>query len=106
MIFGKLRQDGKDAAEKIDTALMGKQRRQKHIAIEMTNVNGETDLNHEATYIWIDSKECIRCGECVRICPTSAITIRKTELCGCSTEELEEKQKDNQPYGSGPHFKY
>jgi ferredoxin len=191
--------DGKEAAEAIDTSLMGRQRRVKHIAIEMTQVNGETgrvrdhdlqfpphmptlplgdrdgvaevetghelealqvhatrcywcqhkmeidhdkcihcnwcievtprdcinkvsrlfydedgyvesaletDLNHEGTYIWIDSHECIRCGKCVRICPTSAITMRKTELCGCSTEEFEEKQKDNQPYGAVEHFKY
>ncbi len=192
-------QDGKDAAEKIDTSLMGGKRRQKHIAIEMTQVNGETgrvrdhdlqlpplmptlplgqrdgiaevelghdlealqvhatrcywcqnkfeidhdkcihcnwcievtprdcinkvsrlfydeddfvetsletDLNHEATYIWIDSKECIRCGKCLRICPTSAITMRKTELCGCSTEEFEEKKSHNQAYGTVPHTKY
>ena len=192
-------QDGKDAAEKIDTSLMGGKRRQKHIAIEMTEVNGETgrvrdhdlqlpplmptlplgqrdgiaevelghdlealqvhatrcywcqnkfeidhdkcihcnwcievtprdcinkvsrlfydeddfvetsletDLNHEATYIWIDSKECIRCGKCLRICPTSAITMRKTELCGCSTEEFEEKKSHNQAYGTVPHAKY
>lgn len=192
-------QDGKDAAEKIDTALMGKQRRKQHIAIEMTNVNGETgrvrdhdlqypvsmpllplserdgvaevELGHnldglqvhatrcywcqnkfeidhdkcihcnwcievtprdcinqvsrlfydedgyvessletsiadEATYIWIDSKECIRCGKCLRICPTSAITMRKTELCSCSTEEFDEKKVLNEPYGSVPHHKY
>lgn len=192
-------QDGKDAAEKIDTSLMGRKRRQKHIGIEMTQVNGETgrvrdhdlqlpppmptlplnqrdgiaevelgheldalqvhatrcywcqnkfeidhdkcihcnwcievtprdcinkvsrlfydeddfvetsletDLNHEATYIWIDSKECIRCGKCLRICPTSAITMRKTELCGCSTEEFEEKQSSNQDYGTVAHSKY
>lgn len=191
--------DGKEAAEAIDTSLMGRQRRVKHIAIEMTQVNGETgrvrdhdlqfpphmptlplgdrdgvaevetghelealqvhatrcywcqhkmeidhdkcihcnwcievtprdcinkvsrlfydedgyvesaletDLNHEGTYIWIDSHECIRCGKCVRICPTNAITMRKTELCGCSTEEFEEQQKDNQPYGAVEHFKY
>ena len=192
-------QDGKDAAEKIDLKLMGEKRRQKHVAIEMTQVNGETgrlrdhdiqfpvpmprlpledrdgtrevELGHgkdgidvhatrcywcqfkfeidhdkcihcnwcievaprdcinqvsrlftdedgyvessletsladEATYIWIDSKECIRCGKCLRICPTSAITMRKTELCGCSTEDYKKLEESNQPYGSVLHKKY
>lgn len=34
----------------------------------------------EATYIWIDSDECIRCGACRRVCPTEAITLVKADL--------------------------
>jgi len=34
----------------------------------------------ESTYIVIDSDECIRCGKCLRICPTGAISMQKTEL--------------------------
>lgn len=40
----------------------------------------EANLAHEATYIWIDSDECIRCGKCLRVCPTSAITMKKAGL--------------------------
>jgi NADPH-dependent glutamate synthase beta subunit-like oxidoreductase len=37
----------------------------------------------DATYIWIESDQCIRCGECHRACPTYAIPIRKADLvCG------------------------
>ena len=46
-----------------------------------------------------DINECVRCGKCLRICPTGAITMRKAEKCGCSTEEFEEKQNDNVAYG-------
>ncbi|MCZ6673783.1 MAG: FAD-dependent oxidoreductase [Verrucomicrobia bacterium] len=191
--------DGKEVANKIDTLLMGEERRKTHIAITMTDTNGETgrvrdhdiqfpvqmpklplferdgiaevELGHtedgtqihatrcyfcnykfeinqdacihcdwciavaprdcinrvsrlfhdedgavtsslesnlveETTYIWIDSNECIRCGKCLRICPTGAITMRKMEMCGCSTSELKEKQKANVPYGEVKYDKY
>jgi formate dehydrogenase major subunit len=34
----------------------------------------------EATYIWIESDECIRCGNCRRACPTYAIPLRKADI--------------------------
>ncbi len=40
----------------------------------------EANLAGEGTYIWIDSDECIRCGKCLRVCPTNAISMQKTEL--------------------------
>ena len=39
----------------------------------------EANLAREGTYIWIDSDECIRCGKCLRVCPTGAITMKKAE---------------------------
>lgn len=38
----------------------------------------ETDLPQDATYIWIDSDQCIRCGACLRICPVGAISCHRT----------------------------
>lgn len=38
----------------------------------------------DATYIWIESDNCIRCGNCYGICPVDAITLRKADRCdGC-----------------------
>jgi ferredoxin len=33
----------------------------------------------DATYVRIDSNQCIRCGNCARACPTGAIPIRKAD---------------------------
>jgi formate dehydrogenase major subunit len=37
----------------------------------------ETGAAEEATYIWIDSDQCIRCGKCLRVCPTGAISMKR-----------------------------
>ena len=38
------------------------------------------DQPENATYIWIDSDQCIRCGACVNICPVEAISVRKNDV--------------------------
>lgn len=38
----------------------------------------------ETTYIWIDSDQCIRCGNCYGICPVDAISLRKADGCDCN----------------------
>jgi NADPH-dependent glutamate synthase beta subunit-like oxidoreductase len=40
----------------------------------------KTTVAPEATYIWIESDECIRCGNCRRACPTYAIPLRKADI--------------------------
>jgi ferredoxin len=46
----------------------------------------EATSAEKATYIYIDSDECIRCGKCQRACPTGAISMRKMERVACTPE--------------------
>jgi len=43
----------------------------------------------DATYIWIESDQCIRCGNCHRACPTYAIPIRKADIVRRPIEKRE-----------------
>lgn len=36
--------------------------------------------DEETTFIWINSKDCIRCGKCLRVCPVQAIEMKKTTI--------------------------
>lgn len=40
----------------------------------------ETDSLAKTTFIHIDTQNCIRCGKCLRVCPTQAITMKKAKL--------------------------
>ncbi len=49
-------------------------------------IRGVTEAVHsgDTRAIWIDSHECIRCGQCLRACPVDAITLKKV----CLSDDL------------------
>jgi ferredoxin len=59
----------------------------------------EAGYSDQTRAIWIDSHECIRCGQCLRACPVDAISLKKVFLdeetcepgeCGNRFLELQE----------------
>jgi formate dehydrogenase major subunit len=40
----------------------------------------ETTSWQEVNAVIIDNARCIRCGECVRVCPVDCISVSKVEL--------------------------
>ncbi len=67
----------------------------------ITNENGAIESLKETTSwknvnaVVIDNKRCIRCGECVRICPVDCISVTKVELeeenIACNIACIEQK---------------
>jgi formate dehydrogenase major subunit len=51
----------------------------------------ESELSKDTTFIYIDNDECIRCGKCLRVCPTQAISMKKLALDRCCKSAKAEK---------------
>jgi len=62
----------------------------------------EANTASAATFIYIDSDECIRCGKCLRVCPTQAISLRKMERTPCAPAELTSLRAPSRPVHVSP----
>jgi glutamate synthase (NADPH/NADH) small chain len=49
----------------------------------------ETTSWQDVNAVIIDNERCIRCGECVRVCPVDCISVSKVEL----VERLLQREK-------------
>ena len=47
----------------------------------------ETDVWQDVNAIMIDNSRCIRCGECLRVCPVDCISVTRVELIETTTGE-------------------
>ncbi len=50
----------------------------------------EAQTAEMTTFIYIDSDNCIRCGKCLRVCPTGAISMVKMERTPCAVGSLKD----------------
>jgi len=62
----------------------------------------EANTAAAATFIYIDSDECIRCGRCLRVCPTQAISLRKMERTPCAPAHLTSLRAPARPVAVAP----